>query len=450
MRRLGIALAAGVLCASAPVLATPSAPPPDVVRGERWDGRQRAPHSRLYDLLWVPRVLLFVPRLIFDGISWPIGAAARFIEHHNLQTWAKDALTTQDGTIGVRPVLDFATGYRPAFGLTFFDEKLLGPKTDFRLTLAGDFEDVIAAAVQLRPTHEDRAVEYRLGASFKRRNDFLFSGIGMAEARSNPNTRYGADLLDVTNQVDLLASDHVRFGLDGAFLLRRFRDAPPVGDDPSISQVYCVRLLGRCVPGTVSDREVPGFNQGAQFFRGGVSLRVDTRNRRFTPSNGALIEVGASYAQELPSGAHWFFTHGTVVGAFALLGSSRVLLVRATTLAVWQLGNDPVPFSELPVLGDPDMLRGVRRGRFRDDSLVLGTAEYRWPIWMWMDASLFVDYGGVFGPAYRGFDLREMVPAIGAAVRVRTSHQFYLRAQLAYGFMNEGLQVSISASTDPL
>jgi hypothetical protein len=449
--RLRITLAIAILIVSVRAQAAPIAPPPDVTRGERYDGRTRAPTSRLYEWLWVPRAILFVPRLIFDGLLWPVGAGARFVERHNLQTWVKDALTSQDGTIGVRPVLEFATGYRPAFGLTFFDEKLLGPATDFRLTLAGDFSEVITARMQLQPTHEHRAVEYLFDARFSRRADFLFTGIGMAAARSHPDSRYGADLLDLTNQVDLLAAAHVRFGLDGDFGLRRFRDGLPNGSDPSITEVYCVRLLAsRCELGTVDETQVPGFNQGTQFLQGGVQLTVDTRNRRFTPASGAYLDLGADYAHELDGGAGWFHTRGTLVGALDLWQESRVLLFRITTEAVWPVGSAPVPFTELPVLGGPDALRGVRLGRFRDQSLVLATAEYRWPIWMWMDASLFVDYGGVFGHAYQGFDLRQMVPGVGGALRLRTTQHFYIRAQLAYGIGDEGWQASISATTDPL
>jgi outer membrane protein assembly factor BamA len=52
---------------------------------------------------------------------------------------------------------------------------------------------------------------------------------------------------------------------------------------------------------------------------------------------------------------------------------------------------------------DPDLLRGFRDYRFRDEGMVAFTAEYRWPVWAdrdarhaGVDAYLFTDLGQVF------------------------------------------------------
>jgi hypothetical protein len=65
---------------------------------------------------------------------------------------------------------------------------------------------------------------------------------------------------------------------------------------------------------------------------------------------------------------------------------------------------------------------------------------------MWMDATLFAEYGGVFGRGYEGFSLQRMRPDVGAGVRVRSSDTFFARAQLAYGW-GDGWQAFFSLNT---
>jgi outer membrane protein assembly factor BamA len=101
-------------------------------------------------------------------------------------------------------------------------------------------------------------------------------------------------------------------------------------------------------------------------------------------------------------------------------------------------GQTPIPFTELVTLGGPDDLRGFRRGRFRGASSMLATIEYRWPVWMWMDGSFFVDYGGVFGPGFSDFRFGALRPDVGIGLRAHTSSRYLVRVQLAWGFGGGG------------
>ena len=55
-----------------------------------------------------------------------------------------------------------------------------------------------------------------------------------------------------------------------------------------------------------------------------------------------------------------------------------------------------IPFYNLSELGRNGTIRGFERGRFRDRDMVLGSLEYRYPIWFkGIDALLFIDAGKV-------------------------------------------------------
>jgi outer membrane protein assembly factor BamA len=444
---IGLAIGLGARARAAP---DGVRPPPDVAAGEAYDGRVHGRDPR-DDAYLFPRLLLAVPRMLWRLAFWPIGAGARFIERTRIVTVLENALTSEDRLIGVRPVFNWISGFRATFGLSFFDEKLLGRGTDFRLSAASDYQKIVSAGFLARPTHAGRALEYTLAGFYNRRDDYLFTGVGLPAEQSHPGSRYSVDEIELHNYYSAVLERHVSLQLDGALGFRRFGNGSTVGGDRPINEVFCPQLpSGRCVAFVVDPKQVPGFYTGTQFLRAALNLRFDTRDSLFRPTSGFVIDLGADYSHGFGDDqSSYFRTHASIVAVINLWRGSRTLLLRATTNALFPVTDAVIPFSELIVIGGPDDLRGARWGEFRDYSSVLFTAEYRWPIWMWMDAALFVDYGGITGRNYSAFDFSELTPAIGLGIRLRTSSKFFLRFQFAYGF-DQGWHASISATTDPL
>jgi outer membrane protein assembly factor BamA len=232
-------------------------------------------------------------------------------------------------------------------------------------------------------------------------------------------------------------------GVGANFGVRRYGDGRRSGD-PTISEVYCVRTIGgACQIGTVDDNLVPFFNEGTQFLRGIASMRLDTRDSRARPTIGFLADVSGEYSHGLGDPSSYFRSNGLAEGAINLYRHSHVLVLRFTTSLVMPTSQSPVPFSELVVLGGPDTMRGFKWGRFHDYSSIIASAEYRWPVWMWVDGIAFVDYGGTFGRYYQDISASRMFPDVGGGFRVRTSRRVYVRTQVAYGWP-DGWQAYVS------
>jgi hemolysin activation/secretion protein len=102
----------------------------------------------------------------------------------------------------------------------------------------------------------------------------------------------------------------------------------------------------------------------------------------------------------------------------ALGGLDRALLVRGRAAAVRRLGAAAVPFEELVLASGPFWMRGFPEGRFRGESGILATAEYRWYVAARLDASLFADLGTVAGPAFAGLRGDRWFPSFGAGLRL--------------------------------
>jgi hypothetical protein len=92
------------------------------------------------------------------------------------------------------------------------------------------------------------------------------------------------------------------------------------------------------------------------------------------------------------------------VGGFWDLGDShRVVSLSVSTLLADPVGARPVPFTELVQLGGPGMMPGFRLGRLADRSAAVVALRYAWPIWIWLNGSLQVATGNVFGARLDGF-----------------------------------------------
>jgi hypothetical protein len=430
MRTLLIAL---LLIGSIARATEPSTTPPDVVHGERYDGRKPQRSARYYWLA-VPRLILAVPRLVVLGIGAAAKPAMEWNERQHVAERVVGALTSNDGLIGVRPVINFELNFRPSFGVLYFNERLPRGARVTVSTAFGGPETILQNAHATLPLWRGRAA-VDVDAAYRRRNDELYTGLGMRGAL--PFARYAVDQGDASATFSIRPMQPLRLELGVDVGMRRFADGEPYGGDRALSEVYCVRGVdGRCVAGRVDEQLVPGFAEGTQLVRETAAVHLDSR--RTETSAGVLVDVSAAYTHGLGSDASSYLRlHGHVGTSFEIW-RHRALYLGVSADDMIAFGSTPIPFSEQVVLGGPDDLRGFQRGRFRDASSLLATVEWRWPVWMWMDGSLFFDYGGVFGPAFSGFAVKDLRPDIGLGLRVHSSSKFVMRIQVAYGFGAEG------------
>jgi Omp85 superfamily domain len=420
--------------------AQPRTPAPDPSRGERYDGRVDGDRSAARGALWVPRVILFPFRLLVWGAEPATRQGVEFEERHHLYTHLYQALTSDDGQIGIRPTWKWVSSFRPIFGAHVFDDKLFGPGTKADFDIAGGV-DVVETAIRLRPTRVGAPFGAFLDARYSHRNDWLFTGIG---SHSPPplTGRYLQDKLDLGPRFDLRPAPVLAFSFGGFFGLRHFADGEGYDNDVPISQSFC---KGGC-----SDAVVPGFNNGTRFVRTSAGIHLDLRDDLIRPTLGALINIEADYTHGvIDDDSSYFRLREEAAVVFSLWQHSHLVLLRGATEIVLPVSEALVPFSELATLGGPEDLRGFRVGSFRGFSMLLATAEYRFPILAWVDTALFVDYGGVFDKNYSGFGASRMQADLGFGFRVHTRDRFYLRMQFAYGFDGGGWQIYLTGHNLP-
>jgi hypothetical protein len=264
----------------------------------------------------------------------------------------------------------------------------------------------------------------------------------------SPFARYAVDEIDASLRWIWVPAKLARldFSVDGA--ARRFANGTPYGGDRSIAEVYCGRIGNVCPIHNVSNALVPGFSTGTRFVRESVALHID--NRREETSSGLMADLAVSYTHGFAGDDSSYLGVRGHVGAQFNVWRHRALYFGISAQDLVAFGSTRIPFTELAQLGGVDDLRGFATGRFRGASTVLAQLEWRWPVWMWMDGVLFVDYGGAFGPQFRGFAFSDLRPDIGLGLRVHTSNKYLIRIQVAYGFGDgAGFRVVIAGNGNP-
>jgi len=393
--------------------------------------------------LFVPRLVLTVPRYALKVVFFPILGTIAFLDRHAVIEHVEDFLYNDARTAGVVPVLSADTFFGPTFGVRAFHDDFGGHRE--RASVEARFGGRYEQAYQIE-FRGDRVGGSRLWleslARFEREPQLLFQGIGhppelSSGRRLDPRGAAVASRFREQRFLSLLRLGYTagrqgslaKFGFTAIYNQRSFGAAADAAD-PATESVYDTSRL-------------PGYAEGFSTVEMDVSLVVDTRDAAGATSSGIYFEVFAGGVPPLREYGFWH--HGLeATGYVNLYAKTRVLIARLTLEGVegpWAR----IPFSELPRMGGPHRLRGYPLDRFRDEKLALATLEYRYPVHQYVAGALHVDVGRVAKDYENLFRVRDWVVGVGGGLVFRSRSTRLFAVNLAYG---EGLQLHVT--TDPL
>ncbi|HEY8924712.1 MAG TPA: BamA/TamA family outer membrane protein, partial [Polyangia bacterium] len=416
---------------------------PDPRCQEPLDGREPAEGSVARR---AGQVALAVPRAVTRAAFWPVVNTVDFLEYNRVIDRARAALTTDDGLVGVRPDLQYASSFLPSGGLRFFYRRLPGPGGELMTRVRTAGPAVFLGQVGVRGPDW---LGLSLLASWDRRNDRLFAGIGAHDltelaASGRGLGRYGSDDLAAELRWSRRLPGRLVAQAHGDLQRRAYRATDVVGG-PSVATLYGLPA-GDCPPAgadastgsggrCVDEMQVPGFGAGVRIAHLGgglaVDLREDGRRRRgfrFVADGTLARGVAGDRSRHARISAEALVSVGS---------ADHQLLFRGRGAAVEKLGSAPIPFDELVQPAGQDDMRGFAAGRLRGPSAVTGTAEYRWYISAFFDAALFVDVGTVAGPRFAGIDRERWFPSFGLGFRYYWIDGSYWEAR-----PKEGIQIA--------
>jgi Omp85 superfamily domain len=360
-----------------------------------YDGRGGEPTTAGDVLIWIPRVVLsplyFVSEYL---IRRPLGAVLTLAEKANLPDVLYNFFAFgPDHKAGFAPYALIDFGFLPSVGIyTFWNDA--GVKGhDVAIHAAGWNSEWLAAGLTDRvPFGPNRTLT--LAATGIRRPDHAFFGLGPNSTQGNIS-RYSEDSLD--------ANATLSFKLWRASSINMTSGARSVsfgpgdfGKDPTVEQEDARDVYA--LP--------PGFTRGYTLQYNQINLAFDNRKPRPASGSGVRVELHGFQGNDLREHiASSFVRYGAQIGGFYDLNDhGRVVSLSVATEFADPLGKEPVPFTELVTFGGYDYMRGFYPGRLYDRSGAVATLKYRWPIWSFVDGSMQLATGNVFGTHLDEFD----------------------------------------------
>jgi hypothetical protein len=409
----------------APSLPPPRLPPISAPPGTRravpdFQGPRPESPSAGQVLVWVPRVVLLPAYVVFEGvIRQPLVLTTRAIEEHHVLDWVKYLLLWRGGRSGLLPTFIYDFGLSPSVGFFVFHDDAFGPGQ--YLTVQGGFWTGGWTSVQAQGgvrVLRDGSGLVSFNAQFVDRPDRVFFGVGPLTSQADLQN-FRQAVVDTSLRFRATLAGPSRLSFWAGYRHSTFGR----GREPSV---------------TLSEMErLPGWG-GYQLALAGAVLELDSRDpdRLHAGGSGVRLEARGTFAID-PSGPapqrlHFLRWGGEAGGFLDFTGANHVLGLRAYVEMLEQTGPSPVPFTELIALGGPLHLQGFLDGRFRGASALVVTAEYRWPVWALLDATVFLSAGNVFSE-----HLRDLTPAhvyLSWGAGLRSSFSRHVSADLLVAF----------------
>ena len=177
----------------------------------------------------------------------------------------------------------------------------------------------------------------------------------------------------------------------------------------------------------------PGLERRARFFTAGVGAAIDTRDVIAVPTMGAFVGASVRQFTALNDEAGSFTRLAVDARLYRpLLSAKHVLAVSLLAAADRTADESPTPFYLQPWMGGSRTLRGAPSYRFRAETILHGSAEYRWRVVKYIEVAPFLDIGA-YGRRLSDLsgDTLEVTPGIG--LRVRSDDKFFVRMDWAKG-----------------
>lgn len=399
-----------------------------------YSGRGEPPTTAGDVALWIPRVILFPFYVVSEYvIRRPLGWLITTAERNQWPSAIRDFFVFgPDKKAGIVPTAFLDFGFRASFGVYAFWDDLLGPGNHLRVHASTLGPDWLQGAIADKiPLGNDAYMDLRVDGAH--RPDNIFHGLGPRTLQDR-RTRYGIDQVRARPVFEMTWWKSSRVSIEGGFKYVHFRD-DACCDDPSLATA--IRDGWQTAP--------PGFGRGYSSVYQRAELTVDSREERPADQSGVRLELEAEHGSNVRRSTDNWVRYGGTFGGILDVKNNRTVSLSVTTLFVDPISQGAeIPFTEQVVLGGSGPMRGYLYGRMIDRSAAVATLKYKWPIWVFLDGTIQVAAGNVFGPQLSDFKtkLLRLSSAIGVESIGSPDHTFELLAGFGTETFDQGAAVT--------
>ena len=329
-----------------------------------------------------------------------------------------------------------APAYTPELGPTLMVAMMISFKTDPADTIIQRSSAPLNVGVSTRGSYffnsiispfwlEDRL---RIFGDLRFRNTpDHYWGIGYENASSNPGkdetTAYSRSLWKINPRILWQFRDDFFLGLNIDYNRTEASEVNPnMANDPAYLEFGPVN-----------------FNSGL-----GLILRYDSRDVPVNAWSGTLIDLqGIRYTPALGGENSFTVIQLDIRKYLKIVRPGRTLALQLKS----KMTSGDVPYSDLAFLGSPYDLRGYYLGQYRDNSMILGLAEYRHQF-LKKDRSLsrhgVVGWVGTGSLGAKPSEFSHWIPNAGLGYRFEVQPRMNVRAEIGFGKNSQGFYISFN------
>ncbi|MEO6884263.1 MAG: BamA/TamA family outer membrane protein [Bacteroidia bacterium] len=164
----------------------------------------------------------------------------------------------------------------------------------------------------------------------------------------------------------------------------------------------------------------------------GLIAAFDNRNNAFWPTKGQFAQMTYTVFGSVLGSTFNYTNYLLDMRKYVTIYEDQVLAGQI----VCNINNGNVPVRSLASLGGSDMMRGFYQGRFKDNDLVAGQAEYRVPVWWRFGLVGFFGLGEV-SHTIQDITINELKYTAGGGIRYAINSSEKLNMRLDYGITQQ-------------
>ncbi len=319
--------------------------------------------------------------------------------------WMYDLTTSDDSTRAIRP----AYSSRSGLGIKIYQKEMLNEESKIELSAKAGFynrQKYRLSFEDFRIADTDFFTDFSAGYRFLHNQEFY--GIG-PDSRKSDQTDHALERWWLYWDLRYRLSERLKYSVGLTFEHTNILQRVGNHEAPATIEVYDASTL----PGLENEVRILGYTTG---------LEYDSRNSIGGPRRGQRIRLNSGIYEQVGDDRYEFWKINGEIRQYIHLFAGRVIQLRLDCEINEPISDKEIPFYYLGELGWMETIRGYPRGRFWDKDMLLGSIEYRWPIWhrleTTIDAFLFYDFGQVANDIFRNLEADDIQHGFGGGFRV--------------------------------
>ncbi len=415
--------------------------------------------------LWVPRLVLFPVRLVYEVPGQALKGTFWLVERYRVRDVYEQIFFNEDGTFGVFPTALFETGFGLNVGARLIHRNIFGhgESVSLRAGYGGQFRQTLLGQFRSGSLLGSRFRLELLGGNDARPRARFF-GIGNASDIDPPpfgdrldpvdnsfavNTRYSESRTRANADLRFFFTEHLSASAGLGWLVQSFGSCAGCVRGAAVADASEETSVN--IKDVYETSELIGFDQGLSNLSYTMAVSYDSRRPandfipKATPSHGWRANVFGGRTVGFHDDPSRFTRLGCdVTKVFNIYRGDRTLTLRGYYETVMGRVSD-IPFVSYPQLGGNFVLRAEQIGRYRDRNVASVSAEYMWSLNQNLSSFVFIDGGRVWRNA-RDIELADTHWGGGLGVQAHTMKTFLLRMMVAFN----GSEARLAVSVDPL